>query len=138
MSIERRAAGVFAVELGHHQPVLFAAIVAEPLSVNQRRIVAMGLPFSMRHSILGPGELKAPKVCADEHWLRASGTKGNIAAQVALQIQHIKTLYALALPNAAFALIVVKFKGLAFCEVEVGINAGDLPRRCGRGNREEC
>ena len=29
-------------------------------------------------------------------------------------------------------------KGLAFCEIEIGINAGDLPRRCDRGNHEEC
>ena len=123
---QRRAAGVFAVELGDHQPVLLGicfarTIVGEPAENGGNGLAVFHAPFNFGAGrIEGAKGLRRPALAAR---LRA---KGNIAAQITFQIENIKSFNALAFPDAAFAVIlaVVKLKGLAFLEVQVGIDAG--------------
>ena len=64
----------------------------------------MGLPFSMRHSILEPGELKAPKVCADVHWLRADNVAGMIIFPVS-DASYDESIWRLAADRVPFVLV---------------------------------
>jgi hypothetical protein len=63
--------------------------------------------------------------------------EGHIAAKIALKIEDVKSCNALAFPDAAFAVIlaIVKLKGLAFFEIQVGIDAGDFASQSGGGGK---
>jgi hypothetical protein len=61
--------------------------------------------------------------------------EGHIAAEIALQIEDVKSRNALAVPDAAFALIRIELKRLAFFEVQVGIDAGDFVGYGGRSGK---
>jgi hypothetical protein len=63
--------------------------------------------------------------------------ESHIAAKVAFKIKDVESLDSLAFPNAAFGVVltVVKLKGLACLEVQVGIDAGYFVSQSGTGGK---